>query len=94
MIRPRLAAAAVFFWLSILPDDGLAHSKTQPPDGAVLQAAPETVGMTFDRPMRITLITLRDAAGGEHGLTRCDGMALVTDFEAEPADLPAGRDTI
>ena len=43
-----------------------AHSKeetTFPEDGAVLAAAPDVVSMTFDEPMRITMIRLTGEAG-------------------------------
>lgn len=71
----------------------LAHSKketTSPADGAVLEAAPESIEMTFDSPMRITMVRLTDAGGADVELERSDGMAPVTQFEAVPAALLPG----
>ena len=72
----------------------LAHSKNQtttPVDGAVLEATPEVIGLTFSRPMRITFIRLTDTDGVDHILTRTDDMALVVEFFATPDDLPPGN---
>jgi methionine-rich copper-binding protein CopC len=74
-----------------------AHSTkeaTHPADGAVLTAAPDRIAMTFDMPMRVTLITLTDQDGSGHALTRTDNMQPVTDFTAQPPALPAGQYTI
>lgn len=65
----------------------LAHSKkeqTIPADGAVLKAAPDAIGMGFDAPMRITLITLKRADGTAIDLARTDAMQPVTSFSAQP----------
>jgi len=75
-----------------------AHSKsetTTPANGATLEVAPDTIGMTFDKPMRITLITLSNRAGESLELTRTDNMQPVTEFVATPpGDLPDGHYTI
>ncbi|MDQ0316294.1 copper resistance CopC family protein [Amorphus orientalis] len=74
-----------------------AHSKketTTPPDGAVLEAAPQSIGMSFDKPMRITLIRLTGADGESHDLERTDDMAPVREFEATPGDLAPGTYTV
>ena len=79
--------------LSLSLGAAVAHSKketTTPADGAVLQSAPETVGMSFNRPMRITLIRLTDDDGTEHDLERTDDMAPVKEFQAHPDDLDPG----
>lgn len=71
-----------------------AHSKkevTQPADGAVITASPDAISMTFDMPLRVTLITLTDQTGAEHALTRSDNMQPVSDFTAQPPQLPAGH---
>lgn len=61
---------------------------TRPADGSALTAPPETVGMTFDMPMRMTLISLTDQHGQDHALTRQDNMQPVTVFDAAPSALP------
>ena len=71
-----------------------AHStkeRTVPADGAVLSAAPPSIGMTFDMPMRVTMIKLTDSDGGEHEVTRTDNMAPLTDFVASPDSLEPGE---
>ncbi|MEM9763658.1 MAG: copper resistance CopC family protein [Pseudomonadota bacterium] len=76
------------------PMSSAAHSqneKTMPADGAVLAASPERIGMTFDRPMRITMLRLTDATGREYAVERTDGMAPVTEFEATPEALDLGE---
>ena len=75
----------------------LAHSEKQattPADGAVLDDAPATIGMTFDMPMRITMIRVTGADGGEIALDRGDGMAPVTEFTATPAGIGPGDYTV
>ena len=83
-VLPGLAAGAAF-----------AHSKqelTFPVDGAVLAAPPEVVSLTFDAPMRITVISLTsETTGGDYALERTDAMQPVTDFRATPPVLPNGR---
>lgn len=74
-----------------------AHSKkeaTVPVDGAVLPSPPEQIGITFDRPMRITLIRLRSADETEVPLQRSDDMAPVTRFTAVPGALEPGTYTV
>ena len=71
-----------------------AHTKqevTFPEDGAVLAAPPDVVAMTFDMPMRITVISLTSDAGDAFDLERTDGMQPVTEFQATPHLLPNGR---
>lgn len=75
----------------------LAHSEnesTTPADGAILDAAPEVLAMTFDQPMRLTLVRLTDADGAEVEVTRTDDMAPVTEFEAAPAEMGPGDYTL
>ena len=74
-----------------------AHSKeetTFPEDGAVLAAAPDVVSMSFDAPMRITMIQLASEAGDTFALERSDAMEPVTEFRATPPPLPEGRYTV
>ena len=75
----------------------LAHSNkesTVPADGAVLNGAPTHIEMTFDSPMRLTMVRLTDAAGADIALQRADGMAPVTHFQAVPAALRPGAYTV
>ena len=75
----------------------VAHSKkeaTTPANGAVLQQAPETIGMTFDTPMRVTLVRLTDSAGVEIDISRTGGMTATPDFVATPAALSTGEYTV
>jgi methionine-rich copper-binding protein CopC len=75
----------------------LAHSEkesTSPADGAVLTNAPESIEMTFDSPMRLTMVRLTDAGGADIELQRSDGMAPVTQFQAVPAALLPGAYTV
>ncbi len=93
-----LSSVALTGILSMATSSGvLAHSKketTTPVDGAVTTVAPETIRMTFDRPMRITFFRLTDARGNEHDATRTDSMAPVREFEATPAVLGPGAYTV
>lgn len=50
--------------------------------------------MTFDQPMRHTLVRLTNGDGAEVDVTRGDGMAPVTEFEAMPAEMGAGAYTL
>jgi methionine-rich copper-binding protein CopC len=80
--------------LALSAGNAIAHSKdkaTQPVDGAVLEASPEVIGMTFDMPMRVTLLSLTDQDATKHELTRTDNMQPVSEFVAAPAVLPAGQ---
>ncbi len=101
MKRVNFSAATLALTLSMTLALGAgpasAHSKkeaTEPADGAVIDAAPETIAMTFDMPLRVTMITLTDAAGTEHPLTRSDDMQAVRDFRALPPVLAAGDYTV
>jgi len=74
-----------------------AHStkeETEPADSAVLTIPPDAIGMQFDMPMRVTLISLTDADGRDYALTRSDDMQPVSEFSAVPPDLPSGRYTV
>ena len=90
-------AAMLFVMLAISLGSANAHSKkdaTQPADGAVLEASPEVIGMTFDMPMRVTLLTLTDQDATEHEITRTDNMQPVSEFRATPPELPTGQYTV
>ncbi len=74
-----------------------AHSSkegTSPSDGAVLDSSPQIIGMSFDKPMRLTLVTLTDQTGQDYKLARQDNMQSVTRFEASPPALPPGHYTV
>lgn len=78
MRRPITLAAVFLFALTFAAGQTAAHSKKQatvPADGAVLAISPETIAMTFDMPLRVTLISLRDQDGTDHALTRSDNIA-------------------
>lgn len=64
---------------------------TVPPDGAVLPAPPGLISMTFDAPVRVTMVRLTDEAGEAFALTLPQAMRPVTVFEARPVPLPGGR---
>lgn len=85
---------AAFLALALVTQAGFAHSSkegTTPPDGEVLSTSPESIGMTFDMPMRVTMISLTDQDGTEHDLTRQDNMQPVTVFNAKPQALGIGK---
>ena len=59
--------------LGLASQAALAHSSkegSRPTDGAVLTTSSKKVGMTFDMPMRVTLVSLTDQDGKDHALTR------------------------
>lgn len=97
MFRPVLQMLCVASALALLPEGADAHSKqetTAPADGAVLEVAPEVISLTFDMPMRITLVRLSNETGQEFDVSRSDGMEPVTEFEATPAALSPGAYTV
>lgn len=80
-----------------LGGNAYAHStkqKTAPADGSVLLAPPSSIGMSFDMPMRVTMIKLTDSHGDEHQVKRTDNMAPLTDFAASPESLEPGEYTV
>lgn len=94
-MKYSIHAAALF---ALLMTFGMGHANahsvkeaTQPEDGAVLEASPEEIGMTFDMPMRVTLFTLTDQDGAAHDVLRTDDMQPVDIFSAKPPQLPAGQ---
>ena len=99
MPRPSLLRWAVFATVSIafaLSSAGvaMAHSRNEstiPADGATLRKAPDVIVMTFNRPIRITMIELSNSDGDAFSLERSDGMEPVARLEATPPSLPAGR---
>jgi methionine-rich copper-binding protein CopC len=89
-----LTASTFALMLALGTGSAGAHTKkeaTQPADGAVLAASPEVIGMTFNTPMRVTLLSLTDQDGTKHTLTRTDNMQPGSQFIAEPPALPAGE---
>lgn len=92
--RSKPITALVLTGLLSLGGFAAAHStkeKTYPADGASLASAPTTIGMTFDMPMRITMIKVIDANGAEFEVERTDGMASVTEFQAGAPLLQPGK---
>lgn len=93
--RTRRGSALLPVLITLAAGTALAHSRqevTIPADGAVLPRPPGIVSMTFDTPMRITLIRLTSETTGEtFELERSDGMQPVIDFRATPPQLPNGR---
>ena len=97
-VTQRLAAivATAAFALS-LAGAAAAHSRpetTAPADGEVVTAAPAVISISFDKPMRVTIIELTGADGDAFALERTDEMKPVTRFEATPPALPAGTYTV
>ena len=93
MTRRLAAAIGVAAFTLSLGEAALAHSRaetTVPANGEVVAAAPAVIAISFDKPVRITLIELTDTDGDAFPLERTDGMAPVTRFEATPPALPAG----
>ncbi|QKT04164.1 copper resistance protein CopC [Ectothiorhodospiraceae bacterium 2226] len=77
-----------------LPMQLFAHAlktESEPADGAVVQGSPPVIAMSFDSPMRITSLVLRDADGEPIELARDDAMRPVTRVEARPPALAAGQ---
>lgn len=94
--RTPLAAIALTAALALMPAGALAHGSktaTTPADGASLVSAPGTIELTFDSPVRVTLVELTNAAGESHDVSYTRGQP-VTDFTATPADLPPGDYTV
>jgi len=92
MTRSLMTALVALALLAPASSD--AHSekeKTVPADGAVLVASPATIAMTFDRPMRITMLRLTDVAGREYAVEWTDGMAPIAEFRATPEALDIGE---
>ena len=94
---PRLRRASFAFAIvaCALSTSGTAaaHSRSEttiPADKSTLVKSPEVIVMTFDQPVRITMIELTNSDGDAISLDRSDGMAPVTRLEAVPAPLSAG----
>ena len=93
----RRGSALLLVSMAFAAGAAFAHSKqevTFPADGAVLAAPPDVVSMTFDAPMRITVISLTSETAGSFDLGRTDAMQPVTDFRATPPALPGGHYTV
>lgn len=94
MFRHFQTVAFPTMCLALMVNSAVAHSRkeaTVPADGAVLTAPPEQVGMTFDMPLRVTLITLTDQDGVAHDLVRSDDMKPLVEFSAVPPVLSEGK---
>lgn len=96
-LRGQLSALTLACAAALFATGLHAHSEklaTTPADGAVLTSPPPIIGMTFDLPIRLTMLRLQDAAGAVYDVTRTDDMAPVTAFEAVPAALGPGSYTV
>lgn len=65
-------------------------SATKPADSAVLSGAPEAVGLTFKRNIRLTRVTLSVAGAAAVDLDLGSQTGFVTDFALPVADMGAG----
>ncbi len=91
----RLALAAAFG--TAVATSALAHSSketTSPADGSTVAQPPDAIVMTFDAPMRVTLIQVTGEDGTNYPVTRTDNMAPSKTFQAVPAALPDGSYTV
>jgi methionine-rich copper-binding protein CopC len=97
-MKPTIMSAVILaISLVVGTQSADAHSRkeaTQPADGVVLEMSPSVIGMRFDMPMRVTLISLTDQDGTAHDLTRTDNMQPVSEFSATPPVLPSGQYTV
>jgi methionine-rich copper-binding protein CopC len=92
VLRAFLATA-----LALASPAALAHSEKEivtPADNATVAGSPPKIGMVFDEAMRITQIRLSDQGGTSYSLRRSDRMQPVTDFAAQPQELPPGAYTV
>lgn len=92
-LRRSLLAAAVL--APLLPGLASAHAMlhgSNPADGAVLNASPQAIELTFMEECRVTMVRLLDNAGRERPLTR-PAAATVADRFSVPVGqaLPAGN---
>ena len=97
LLHPLVTAVAAGSLVLSFAGAATAHSRTEttvPTNGAVVAAAPAVIAISFDKPMRVTLIELTNADGDAFALERTDAMAPVTRFEAAPPALPAGTYTV
>ena len=97
LLHPLVMAVAVGSLVLSLAGAATAHSRaetTVPANGEVVAAAPAMITISFDKPMRITLIELTNADGDAFALARTDEMKPVTRFEAAPPALAAGSYTV
>ena len=92
--RTQWARALVAAVMLVVAGTAFAHSKqevTVPHDDAVLTVPPDVLSISFDAPMRITVIRLKSEAGDTFELERSDATRPVTEFRATPPVLPNGR---
>ena len=95
--RTQRAPAIMAAVIIVAAGAAFAHSKpevTVPHDDAVLASPPDVVSISFDAPMRITVIRLTSETGDTFELERSDDMQPVTEFRATPPVLPNGRYTV
>lgn len=74
-----------------------AHSSKEivtPAENAAVAGSPPAIAMEFDSAMRITQISLTDAAGKAYALSRTDRMQPVELFSAAPQALLPGQYTV
>jgi methionine-rich copper-binding protein CopC len=92
ILRACLAAA-----LALTGAAARAHSEKEivtPGEDETVSGSPPVIRMVFDEAMRITQIRLSDQGGKSHALRRTDRMQPVTDFAAQPQELPPGAYTV
>lgn len=73
ILRQMRVAAAIFAISLAAAAPALAHSDvhlSDPPDGAVLRAAPSAIVLRFQEPVRVMTLRLLDGAGQERRLAR------------------------
>lgn len=93
-LMPRLTGGLAALLLA--PALAFAHTsktETTPADGATLQSPPATIAMTFDTPVRLTLVRLTDAAGESYPVDYSRGQQVKA-FQAAAPELPPGDYTI
>ena len=96
MSRRHTVVPAVLAALLLAPSLAFAHAikvESDPADGATLASAPAAIEMAFDTPVRVTLVRLTDAADDSHEVAYTRGQP-VTEFTAQPAELPPGDYTL
>jgi methionine-rich copper-binding protein CopC len=92
----RSANLSALAGVLLAPALAFAHAtktETAPADGATLDSPPAAIEMTFKTPVRVTLVELTDAEGQSHDVSYTRGQP-VTEFAAQPADLPPGDYTV
>ena len=93
-LLPRLTVGLAA--LTLAPALAFGHAsktETTPADGATLTSPPAAIEMTFDTPVRVTLVRLMNGAGESYEVDYTRGQPG-TAFTATPGDLPPGDYTV